>query len=518
MRNLLMSTAMVVVGLAGGLIQPAAAADDHKIVDEALTLDIHFHFRDKYVYDNDWPVEKRAAELTGIKLNGIASLATTESDDAFNLMIASGDIPDIIGGNGLRDEFNQYGMEGAFQPMKDLINEHAPNMRAFFDKFPELEQAITAPDGDIYHIPYLPDGKYGRAYFIRHDWLDKLGLQPPETVDELYEVLVAFRDGDPNGNGQKDEVPLFMRHWEELIRLVTLWDGRMTGSDTYHDFHVADGKVAHGYDKESYKTGIANLAKWYKEGLIDPEIFTRGSRAREHLLSNDLGGVTHDWFASTAGYNTSLADKVEGFSLKAFAPPASVSGRRLQEHRRIPVRPDGWAIGHTNEHPVETIKYFDFWFSDIGRRLSNFGVEGVHYDMVDGTPTYKPEILEADAPVNAQMWEIGAQIPRGFYQDYGYEIQWTNEVALEGIALYDQGDYLIDSFLGVSLNTDEKKVFDKYWSSLETYFEEMQQAWILGSRDVEEDWDSFLAQLEQLGYYEVLSVMQSAYERQYSES
>ena len=109
---------------------------------------------------------------------------------------------------------------------------------------------------------------------------------------------------------------------------------------------------------------------------MDAEVFTRGSSSREYLLSENLGGMTHDWFASTSGYNTSLARKVEGFEFKAFAPPASVSGKRVEEHRRIPIKPDGWAIGHTNKHPVETIKYFDFWFSEAGRRLANFGVEG----------------------------------------------------------------------------------------------------------------------------------------------
>lgn len=56
--------------------------------------------------------------------------------------------------------------------------------------------------------------------------LDKLGLEQPDNVDELYDVLVAFRDQDPNGNGKADEVPYFARDWEEVLRLLTLWDAR----------------------------------------------------------------------------------------------------------------------------------------------------------------------------------------------------------------------------------------------------------------------------------------------------
>ena len=278
---------------------------------------------------------------------------------------------------------------------------------------------------------------------------------------------------------------------------------------------VEDGKLAHPYAGEGYREGIKNLARWYKEGLVDSEVFTRGSSARDFLLSENLGGSTHDWFASTSGYNK-LSATIDGFEFKAMAPPASPSGRRLEEHRRIPIKPDGWAIGHTNKHPVETIKYFDFWFTTEGRRLANFGVEGEQYDMIDGKAIFKQEFLDA-GPVNRSLYQVGSQLQgRGYFQDYGYEIQWSNKFALEGIALYDEGDYLTDQFLGVAFNADEQKVYDKRWGSIKDYMLERQQAWILGTGDVEADWADYSAQLAKLGLAEVLEVMQSAYDRQYN--
>ncbi|MCL9774430.1 extracellular solute-binding protein [Vibrio methylphosphonaticus] len=502
--------------IAATLAAPALAAEDgaYKVADKPIKLDIHLHQK-KFVYNNDWPVEKEAARLTNVQLNNVASMATTKSEEAFNLLIASGDLPDIVGGSSMKNNVNTYGPEGAFVPLNKLIEEHAPNIKAFFDANPDVWASIKASDGNVYYIPYLPDGKYGRGYFVRYDWLNKLGLEPPQNVDEMYEVLKAFRDKDPNGNGKKDEVPFFARHWQEMIRLVTLWDGRTSGSDVFHDFHVVDGKIKHGYAGENYKEGIKNLAKWYDEGLIDAEVFTRGSRSREYLLSADLGGMTHDWFASTSGYNDSLADKVEGFEFKAFAPPASVSGQRVEEHRRAKVKPDGWAISYTNEHPIETIQYFDFWFTQDGKRLANFGIEGEHYEVVDGKPTFTQAVLEADTPVNAQMWAIGAQVQRGFPMDYQNEVQWSNKYALEGIALYDQGDYLLEPFMGVSLSAREKDVYDKHWVTIRDYMVEMQQAWILGSRDVEKDWPKYQKSIERMGYSKVVSAMQTAYDRAY---
>ncbi len=496
---------------------PAMAADmGHlRIVEKPLNLTVHLHDK-KFIYNDDWPVEKEAARITGVSLTNVTIGNTPDSNEAFNLMIAGGDIPDIVGGKNVKDNINRYGPEGAFIPLQDLIKEHAPHIYAQMQARPDVFASAFAGDGNLYYVPYLTDGKYGRAYWMRTDWLDTLGLEVPENIDELYEVLTAFRNNDPNGNGKKDEVPAFFRNWEEVFRIVTFFDGRTSGSDTYHDFHVVDGKIKHGYIGDGYKTGVTHMAKWYKEGLIDPEVFTRGSRAREFLLSNDLGGFTHDWFASTAGYNDSLKDKVEGFKFEAIIPPASISGRRLEEHRRIPIKPEGWGISHSNQNPVESIKYMDFWWTEEGRRLANFGVEGELYDLIDGKAVFKPEVLASDRPINSQLTDVGAQVRRGFWQDYNYEIQWTNKFALEGIALYDRGDYLLkDTFLGVAFNEAEQKVYDKYWAGARTFMLEKQQAWVLGSSDVEADWDNYLQQLDRMGLGKVIEAMQSAYNRQY---
>jgi len=493
------------------------ANEELKIVDEPLELTIHMHWPRAQGYNEEYPVELKARELTNIHLiEATTGKNTTESQEAMNLLLAAGDMPDIVGGHLIKQPVNEFGPQGAFVPLNELVAEHAPNIQAFWDSHPGLQEAISAYDGNYYYIPYLPDGKYGRAWFIRQDWLDALELEQPQNVDELYEVLVAFRDDDPNGNGKKDEVPFFARQWEEVNRLLTLWDARSSGSDTYHDFYITEeNTIAHPYAQEGYRDGLANIAQWYEEGLIDAEVFTRGSSSRDYLLGENLGGLTHDWFASTSGYNAKLADKIEGFNFIPFLPPASAGGVRMAEHRRIPIKPDGWAISHTNENVIETIKYFDFWFSEQGRLLANFGVEGKTWDMIDGEPVYKPEVLNNDQAVNSQMYLEGAQIQRGYWQDYRYEWQWTADAARTGIELYDQYDLLVEQFLGVAFTEDEQAVFDRYWPSIRTYMLERQQAWVLGTGDVVADWGDYTDTLDSMGYNDVIEVMNSAYTRQY---
>lgn len=99
--------------------------------------------------------------------------------------------------------------------------------------------------------------------------------------------------------------------------------------------------------------------------------------------------------------------------------------------------------------------------------------------------------------------------------DYRYEDQWTSEAAREGIALYDQHDLLVEQFLGVALNEEEQAIFDRYWPSIKTYMLERQQAWVLGSGDINEDWDAYIKTLNGMGYEQVIDVMNAAYARQY---
>ncbi len=477
------------------------------ISEELLELTIHMHFRNAYVYKDDWPVFNEAERLTNVRLKGVAPTSATDTKEVFNLLMVSGDLPDIVEGDGLRDEFIKYGMEGAFIPLEDLIAEHGPNIQKFIDEHPYVKTYSSGPDGHMYYIPYIPDGSVGQGYFIRKDWLDKLGLDVPKDVDGLYTVLKAFANEDPNGNGQKDELPFFSRHVNEVVRLTHFWGAR-TGL-----FVDEEGRVQHGFASEAFKEGMINVAQWYKEGLIDPEIYTRGSKARDIALGNNIGGMTHDWFGSTASYNTTLADTIEAFEFIAIAPPADVNGDVWEEYNRERVKADGWAITTANEHVVETIKYFDFWFTEEGRRLINYGIEGEQYDMIDGKPVFKSEVLNGDKSVQAQLWDIGGQVPIGFHQDFEYEIQTYNDVAAEGVKMYVDNNYVAEAFPLIAFNEEEQKLFNALSTNIETYMRETHQRWILGGESVEAGWDTYINRLNELGFQEYLAIHQSAYDR-----
>lgn len=491
-------------------------ANDSETDNSLLELSIHFHFRNEHVWNSDWPVAKEIEKYTGVRLNSVTEPIKMNSRELFNRVMEGNDLPDVVGGNGLKEDFNKFGMQGKLIPLNALIEQHAPNIKRVLDQKPLVKASITAPDGKIYYIPYIPSGIAGRGYYIRQDWLENLGLPVPTNVNELYRVLRAFRYNDPNQNGVQDEIPFFNRHPEEVIRLVNFFGARSTGSDRYHDFIVDGFSVSHPYLKTEFRDAIAEVAGWYAEGLIDPEIFTRGSNARNELLANNTGGMTHDWFASTAGYNDTLADDIDGFKFYPILPPADVNGKVMAEHGRALVKPDGWAITSANEDVVETIQYMDFYFTEMGRIISNFGVKDKTYKIFMAEPRFTREVLNSERSVLNQMLDIGAQIPIGFYQDYNYERQWTNPIAMRGIDAYAGHEIIEQPFPGVTLSVDEKIIYDRHWPAIEQYMVESIYQWIQGESDVQADWPNYIRTLENMGSQEVLDVMNRAYQRQYA--
>lgn len=443
-----------------------------------------------------------AEAKTGIKLEGTANTTATDHAQQFSIMLTNTPLPDIIVGT--KSEINKAASEGAMIPLDDLINQYAPNIKKFLDANPWAKAGTVASDGKLYMIPSSFQGVPSMGFFIRKDWLDKLGLAVPTTLDEYYKVLKAFREKDPNGNGQKDEIPYLYRD-KGVDGLIQLWGA-------YNGFYAfGDNKVFHGKTTIEYKNAITDLAKWYKEGLIDPEIFTRGSKARDILLDNNTGGSTMDWFSSTAVFNH-LSSKIPGFEWIAIAPPADVNGEVKQIFARQQLQGDGWGISRDNKKIETTMKYFDFWFTEEGTRLYAYGIENIDYTMVDGKPVPTDAVTKAkDGPPtymrNRGQNEIGAQM------QIDAEIAIMNDYAKTGYKLYNDNNYCVPQFPKLSYTKAEEDIIAEKQTSIDAYLLQKAQEWLMGTKDINAEWDSYIAELDKMGMTELLGAQQAAYDR-----
>lgn len=469
-----------------------------------------FNIFDGINFNPTWEVFKKASEITNVTLENSVSKSSADETAAYNLMVSSGELADFISYNNLA-ELEKLGHSGGLLALNDLIDEYAPNIKEELEVNPQFRKIATSLDGQIFVIPKIQTIEIAEADFIRKDWLEKLNIEVPQTVDELYDVLYAFRNDDPNGNGEKDEVPFFSRQGNRSFNdVLNLWDA-------HEEFYVRDGKVTYGPMEDEFEIAMRNAVKWYSEGIIDKEWFTRGPKGRDILLGENLGGYCNDWVGSNCDYNVKLKDSIPGFNFEYIIPVENQKGERKLHTTRSGV--PGWGISSTCKDPVAAIKYCDFWFSDVGSKLINYGIEGVTYEEdKDGNIHYTKNITDTDKTVLYELRTYGVQYRIGMIQDFNYEKAWITDDALKADIELQEGGYVyvpipkLNGRLGLKYTEETENEYSKLMADIEPYTKQMIQNWVLGIEDFEKTYPEYLEKLKDLGIERAIEINQEAFE------
>ncbi|MEQ7122877.1 extracellular solute-binding protein [Actinopolymorpha sp. B11F2] len=224
-------------------------------------------------------------EKTGVHVDFQVVAGEAGSPDALtkvNAMIASGDVPDAF----MNINFSPaqqllYGSQGLFIPLNQLIEDYGAEIKRLFKDYPDVKDLITANDGNIYTMPYVNDCFHcncgGQRMWIYQPWLDKLNLDPPETLEDFEAVLKAFKNEDPNGNGKADEIPL-MGYTDAPFSSFFM------GSFLYNSGYAAGGaswlylddrKVDIAVNKDGWREGLRYQNRLFQQGLMAKESFTQ---------------------------------------------------------------------------------------------------------------------------------------------------------------------------------------------------------------------------------------------------
>lgn len=247
--------------------------------------------------NSEKPLVKQMNEAMGVTIewNCVSGDTMTEKK---NLILNSGDdMPDALMDAAMSDsELITAGSKGLLIALEDYINEETmPNLMKLIEKRPQLLATCTMPDGHIYGLPTISEMGFnysdGGTYYIgaipqftaiNTAWLEAVNMEMPTTVDELHDVLVAFKENDVNGNGDPtDEIPMSFIYPETN----GAWCAGMStffapfGCTDYQMDHraIKDGKVYYQAASEEYKNAIAYYHDWFEEGLIDIEVFSQDS-------------------------------------------------------------------------------------------------------------------------------------------------------------------------------------------------------------------------------------------------
>jgi putative aldouronate transport system substrate-binding protein len=326
---------------------------------------------------NTYPVAKYLEQATGYKVQ-YDMLPQDKPQDKLNILIASGEPYDAIttgGGTDFKALYADYAKKGALVELGPLIDKYGPNIKASVD--PSAFEAAKV-DGKLYAIPTTSLSFASNSLFIRQDWLEKVGMKAPTTLDELVAVLKAFKEKDPGGNGDKN-VPLTINGDATFVNNIV-------GAFGMPNFwNEVNGKLTPRILDPRYKEYVDFMAELFKQGLLDKEFAAnKDATTKEKFTSGKAGLIPLNW-ADVPTITDALVKNVptaKAVYISALKGKDGVSGlSATQGFDRITYIPK------SSKNPEEAIKWMNAKLEKDVFRTMAIGEENKHYTFKDGAYT-----------------------------------------------------------------------------------------------------------------------------------
>ncbi len=489
------------------------------ITEKPLTLTIWMENKSQGYVKNysDMLAFQELEKRTGIKLD--FSHPTGAAKEQLNIVLASNDYPDIIYSAWMDTGMKQL-QNGVCLDLAPYIEKLAPNLRKVFEEKPEMKEQLLMVNGEILMFPKLVDDQKFLCYdgyFIRQDWLDKVGEDVPTTIDEWYTVLTKFRDTDLNGNGQQDEVPFSSLNWMFKEAFTSAYG--FSKYDYYYDAEA--GKVTHSALSPNFKEYLTTMNKWYTEKLINENFLNTNSKELDSLVLNDQAGA---FYIDNNNSMPKYMQLNENVKLVAAPYPTWNGGKNYYPNNAIiqTMRGDGAMITKSCKNVVEAVRYFDYLYSDEASDLMNWGFEGETYTVnEDGTKQFTDLILnnpEGKTPYEAickYMTNTGFSgiiqyaAAQGLESNLPDNLKQVKEESVQ-YALDADKSHLLPALKYTVEEVDQKSSKD---SDIESYVSEMTGKFIIGTEPLS-NFDQFIETLKSMGIEEVIKIRQDAYDRQ----
>ena len=518
------------------------------IVTEPVTITIGMAMQNNVIdYDTNWYTQY-VKEQTGIDIE-FFFLPSEDAATKLDMMISAGDkLPDIIL-EYTTDSLFYYGSLGYYLPMNDYFDEYAYYWYQSMEYATELEKTLTnqvmyAYDGNIYAFPNTSanisaDGE--NLMYINQQWLDNLGLEMPTTLDEFYDVLVAFRDGDPNGNGIADEIPLvgynsYDRRGDvvgDLINAFTYYPYDYAERTNNFRMVVNDGEVSTAVIQEEYREALRFMKKLYDEKLLSPLSFSQTDVELKAMVDRPAGEDTivgcMGLNATSGGKGLYNASDEYPKALEYAALPCLIGPEGVQyAARQATSYSYSIVITKDCENPEVAFRLLD-WFSgpetSITARYGEKDVDWKWAEEGDIDSNGNPALFTVlggnsywGADAQNKLWRALSGYMFTTYMGYTAKPQPTmyqEHVAnmFNDAMIMRDGKQPEEVYLLPSYNEDEQKVIDAYARNLTNLSNEWRTMFIIGEKNLDDDWNTYIDALEEAHMSEVLAAGQSCYTR-----
>jgi len=494
--------------------EPAAEEFSYPMdrTDDVLTMAMmNYHFKQSYDYVtlDDTPFWEEFQKRVGVTIE----LDTYETEDAYNLMLASGDLPDILSWSNLFDAGGARKLvdEETIRVLTwEEIEKWAPNLYGILTAEGPIAENIRktlAIDGGIMGFPSAKTDSYGMTssgLTVRADWLEDLGLEAPETPDELLDMLRKFK------TEKGAQYPLALN--QHRMNLILSYGHLSSAYDliTYGEY-VKDGKYHIGWIEDGAKETIALVNTMYEEGLINQDYLTIEQAALDAMVYDGRTGMFEHMI--TSGLGKYLGEiEAQGLDIKL----KGISGLK---------RPNGENpyYGGT-EDPVGSFKTFistccedvelamrviDYNYSPEGEILRNYGIEGITFEWVDGKPVYT-EFVTNNPDGFALQNVVNAYAGSGFHNINTPEKFVLSNPRPEQVAAIDVWNandrytYKVPPF---ALLDEYNSEYSEIWADISTYYTDQRAKFISGERPIDE-YDDFIKEVKDMGIDRCIEIKQ----------
>ena len=507
-----------------------------ELVDEKVTLTVGIPQNGKVTSYEDnalteWLEEQANCE---IEFHYFSNTTSEYKQQIALLASANSEMPDIITSVEF-DSFlaGDYGEDGYFLDLTDYINAYAPNYQEAYkngltdQQKTYLESIISNQwDGATYGMPFVASDAMDQLQsimYINKEWLDTLNLPIPTTVEELRSTLKAFKEKDPNGNGQADEIPMIGSQNVNayLINAFVLYD--------HGDFSVTDGKVWDPVMTDEYREAVIYANKLVQEGLYSKQSFSiKTSAEHKQYVTAPYGPCRVGVFEGHHELKTQAEpDVLDQFvALPALSDATGKGGHTVVKPRSIYF---AGFITKDCEYPANAMKLLDAFYSAEAQARQRHGAEGVDWERAEGqTPYGTPGHIKI---INSEAYFSGNstwcnRLVLGIFDienfiaistDAKGRIGEANRLQKEQWEIYTS-DARVKEVASQLVYTDEEyEVREIKLTDCQSYIANETVKFIAGENDPTNDssWDAFLSQIKALGREELMDITQDAYDRMY---
>ncbi len=468
-----------------------------------------------------------AEAATGVKLEFV-EVGNTTAAEQFNLMVASGDMTDLIPAS----EYYTGGLTKAYEEdiildINEFVEENMPNYAAVFDTLDEKTQQEALSDGMMLAFRIIADGSYsGNGFVTRSDWMQDLGVSWDSNLISLEEFTDYLRDI----HGTFD-TPYTYYMTDGTINLQAAFDTAIPAlvSDGFMTFVTSaifreGDTVNSGWITDGYRAYLEWIRTMMDEGVLYEDFL---SLENSKLVMNEYcgTGLTGVWTANADKIEETAAYATEDDYGVAAVPNVVVDPESpyvwLQDVSLVTTNV-GFSISADCKWPELVCQWMNYFWTTDGYYMANYGVEGESYHMEGDTPIFdwdKPITATGKTAPNAEMAQQLFTMMRfvSFYSDHDRLLPTFPDSALKAIETWNADgtdERYYPTTLEAGFTVEENAEIAKYEQDMLTYAQETCLKFMTGELEItDQTWSDYVATMEEMGIHEVIAVYQDAYDQ-----